>query len=110
VDYSTCRVHIFTNHYSISEVVEMVMNILFIVPYVPSLIRTRSYNMIHFLSELGNRVTLVTLWTDDQEKKDMEELRQVCEHVYGFPMPVWRSLWNCASVLPTNKPLQAAYS
>ena len=86
------------------------MNILFIVPYVPTQIRSRSYNLIRFLAGRGNRVTLVTLWTDEQEKQGLGELQQVCEKVYGLPMPAWRSLWNCVAALPTNKPLQAVYS
>lgn len=86
------------------------MNILFVVPYVPNLIRVRPYNLIRFLAGRGNRVTLVTLWTDEQEKQGLKEMQQVCTEVYAFPMPAWRSMWNCVSVLPTSRPLQTAYS
>ncbi len=45
------------------------MKILFIVPYVPDLIRVRPYNLIRYLSQLGNEVTVLTLWTNEQEKR-----------------------------------------
>jgi sugar transferase (PEP-CTERM/EpsH1 system associated) len=86
------------------------MNILFIVPYVPSKIRSRSYNLIRFLVGRGNRVTLVTLWTDELEKQELRDIQQVCQETYALPMPAWRSLLNCIAALPTSKPLQTAYS
>ena len=86
------------------------MNVLFVVPYVPTQIRSRSYNLIRYLAGRGNRVTLVTLWTDDQEKQELGEIQQVCQDVCALPMPAWRSLWNCLVALPTNRPLQTAYS
>jgi len=86
------------------------MNILFVVPYIPNQIRSRPYNLIRFLAGRGNRVTLVTLWTDEQEKQGLEEIQEVCQGVYALPMPAWRSLWNCVGVLPTSKPLQTVYS
>lgn len=86
------------------------MNILFVVPYVPSKIRSRSYNLIRFLAGRGNRITLVTLWTDDLEKQELRDIQQVCRETYALPMPTWRSLLNCIAVLPTARPLQTAYS
>lgn len=86
------------------------MNILFIVPYVPNQIRVRPYNLIRFLARRGHRVTLATLWTDEQENQGLEELRRDCQAVYALPMPAWRSMWNCVAALPSSRPLQAAYS
>lgn len=86
------------------------MNILFVVPYVPSLIRVRPYNLIRYLANRGHHITVVTLSTKDEEEGDLEKVRQICREVISLPMPVWRSLMNCALALPTGKPLQTVYS
>ena len=87
------------------------MNVLFIVPYVPNLVRTRPYNLIRHLSELGNQVTVLTVWANEQERADLTQLQQICDKVYSVPMPLWRSLLNSALALPNhNKPLQSVYS
>jgi glycosyltransferase involved in cell wall biosynthesis len=86
------------------------MNILFIVPYVPSLIRTRSYNLVRFMAQLGHTVTVTTLWTDDREAADLASLRDLPLRVEGLRQARWRSLWNCLLALPTHTPLQAVFS
>ncbi|MCA9962106.1 MAG: glycosyltransferase, partial [Anaerolineales bacterium] len=86
------------------------MKILFIVPYVPNLVRVRPYNMIRSLAERGHQVTVLTLWTNEAEQSDIEHLREFCDVVHTIHMPGWRSLWNCAQVLPTRDPLQSVYS
>ena len=85
------------------------MRILFVVPYVPSLIRVRPYNLIRHLSAAGHDVTVVTLWTTPQERQDVEALQTQCHQVVAFGLPRWKSLWNCARALPSKKPLQAVY-
>jgi glycosyltransferase involved in cell wall biosynthesis len=86
------------------------MNILFVVPYVPSLIRARSYNLIRHLSARGHRVTVVTLWANERERADAEALRPSCHAVEALHLPKSRSLVNCIQALPGSEPLQAAYS
>ena len=86
------------------------MKILFIVPYVPSLVRSRSYNLIRQLMIAGHEVTLGTLYSSNQEFHDIEKLQQDGWRVIAAPMPLWRSLWNVATALPGNTPLQAVYS
>lgn len=86
------------------------MNILFIVPYMPNLIRTRPYNLIRHLSERGHRVTLFTLWENEQEKNQIESLRQICHDVQALPMPAWQSLWNSLKAVPSRQPLQSVFS
>jgi polysaccharide biosynthesis protein PslH len=86
------------------------MNILFVVPYPPSLIRVRSYNLIRFLTARGHQITVFTLYTNESERQDVENLRRYCHAVYAYPMPRWRSLWNCLWALPSRVPLQAVYS
>jgi hypothetical protein len=43
------------------------VNILFIVPYTPTPIRTRPYNLIRALARRGHRITVATLWEDAAE-------------------------------------------
>lgn len=86
------------------------MDVLFVVPYVPNLIRVRPYNLIRSLSARGHRVTLLTVWTNEQELADLDKLRQEVYAVQALPMPVWRSMINLLPALVTGAPLQSAYS
>jgi glycosyltransferase involved in cell wall biosynthesis len=86
------------------------MNVLFVVPYVPNLVRTRPYNLIRHLSRRGNRVTVLTVWEHERERVDLEELKRECHHVQALPMPIWRSLWNCVWAMPRGAPLQSVFS
>jgi polysaccharide biosynthesis protein PslH len=85
------------------------MNILFIVPYAPSLIRVRPYHLVKQLSNRNHQVTVATLWTTEQERADLEGLREYVYRVVGIHLPRTRSLWNCIRALPTHTPLQALY-
>ena len=85
------------------------MKILFVVPYVPNLIRVRPYNLIRFLAGEGHAVTVVTLVSNEQERQDVKELEQYCQCVHAFPLPKWRSLSNSLLAVPTSKPLQSVY-
>jgi sugar transferase (PEP-CTERM/EpsH1 system associated) len=85
------------------------MNILFVVPYVPSLVRVRPYNLIRHLSALGHEVSVITMWTNEQERDEVEQLRQYCHRVQAAHLPRWHSLWNCLQALPTHTPMQAVY-
>ena len=85
------------------------MRILYIVPYIPNLIRVRPYNLIRHLAARGHEVTVLTLWTTEQEQADAQALKKHCHRVVSLPLPRWRSLWNCLRALPTHLPLQAVY-
>jgi sugar transferase (PEP-CTERM/EpsH1 system associated) len=84
------------------------MNILFIVPYVPSPIYVRPYNLIHHLSNRGHQVSLLTLTANLAERELSDRLEQDCD-VQVFSLPRWRSLLNAALALPGRSPLQSAY-
>ncbi len=86
------------------------MRILFIVPYVPNLIRVRPYNLIKSLTDLGNEVTVATLVVNDADKKSVEELKAYCHDVITVEMPLWKSLVNSIGALFTKLPLQSFYS
>jgi polysaccharide biosynthesis protein PslH len=85
------------------------MNILFVVPYVPDLIRVRSYNLIRSLSKRGHRITIVTLWENEKEFEAMNCLKEMGFTVYGLPLKKWHSFLNCLLALPTRRPLQSVY-
>lgn len=86
------------------------MNILYVVPYTPSRIRVRPYNLIRQLSSSGHRVTVLTSWTSDEEKQVVERLKAACDHVEAVYLPRWRSVLNCVLALPGQAPLQYVYS
>lgn len=86
------------------------MKLLFVVPYTPTLIRTRSFNLLRALARRGNRITLLTLWTSPDEEESAGRLKSELEDVYAFPLPAWRSLANSLWALPGAQPLQAWYS
>lgn len=86
------------------------MNILFVVPYVPSLVRARSYNLIRQLVKRGHCVDVITLYSDALEQGQSERLKELVHAVYAVPITRWQSLWNCLLALPTGTPLQAVYS
>jgi len=86
------------------------MHALFIIPYVPSLIRARSYNLIRYFVRLGHTVSLCTLWSGAEEKNDLTGLSAAGIEVHALHQSRQRSLWNCLLALPTPSPLQAVYS
>lgn len=85
------------------------MNILYVVPYVPNLIRVRPYNLIHSLVELGHKLTVLTLWTTESEREDIGNLNLDKQSVQAHYLPRWRSIMNCLTSLPSSVPLQAVY-
>lgn len=86
------------------------MHILFLSPYIPSLIRVRPYNVLHTLAKRGHRVTLVALQPPGDKGESLSELRQWCEEVHIIPHSRFQTLINAALALPTGLPIQAAYS
>ena len=85
------------------------MNILFIVPYAPTPIRVRPYNLIRHLAARGHRLTVATLWSSPEERGALAELEAWGVRVIAARLPRWQSLWNCLRALPTPMPLQAVY-
>lgn len=85
------------------------MRILFITPYVPSVIRVRPY---HFIRELSRRheITLVCLSHADTDGVGLDEIGRYCEEVHTIPLSKTGSLVSCCRRLFTKVPLQAAYT
>jgi polysaccharide biosynthesis protein PslH len=86
------------------------MKIAYLVPYVPNRIRTRPYNLILQLLSLGHWVEVFTLGSNEQDLKDVKDLRSKGVIVHYQHLPVWRSLLNSALAIPTGQPLQSFYS
>lgn len=86
------------------------MKIAYVVPYVPNQIRTRSYNLISSLTELGHAVDVFTLGSGEVDLSDAKSLEAKCRAVYYQPQPFWRSLLNSALAVPSSRPLQSVYS
>jgi polysaccharide biosynthesis protein PslH len=85
------------------------VRILFVVPYVPNLIRVRPYNLIRYLTAAGHEVTVLTLWSNEAEREDATALAAHCYRVIAVPLPRRQSLWSCLLALPQGLPLQSAY-
>ncbi len=87
------------------------MRILFISPYIPSLIRVRPYNIIKYLAQRGHQITLLALVPPGEETGSLSTLKTWCQQVETVPLPRWQTLWNGVGALPQlATPLQAAYS
>ncbi len=86
------------------------LRILFITPYLPSLIRVRPYNLIKYLAGQGHRITLLALIPPGEDSSGLDSLRAWCWRVYTAPLPRWRTLWNGLLAIPGHTPFQAAYS
>jgi sugar transferase (PEP-CTERM/EpsH1 system associated) len=86
------------------------LRVLFISPYLPSLIRVRPYNLIHALARRGHYITLLALEPPGEDTSSLDSLRAWCQHVQTVPLPRWRTLWNGLHALFSQTPFQAAYS
>ncbi len=85
------------------------MKILYVIPYVPNLIRVRPYNLIKHLSARGHEVTILTLWSHEEEKEDLDRLRAEGYQVKSVYLSRVRSMLNCLKAVPTSLPLQSVY-
>ena len=85
------------------------LRILFVAPYIPSLLRVRAYNLITHLSANGHRVTVLALRRSKADEQDATELRRYCERVETIHVPLRRSLWNCLRGAVSQLPLQALF-
>lgn len=85
------------------------MNIMFIVPYVPNLIRIRPFNLVRGLAKAGHKITVCTLWSEESERADIAQLEDEGIEVYALSLTRWNTLRNCIAALPSRTPLQAAY-
>jgi polysaccharide biosynthesis protein PslH len=82
------------------------LKILFVLPYIPSLVRVRPF---HFVRELAQRHEVTVLATSARsEAAHAETLRAFCRHVEVVPLRAPASAWSCAVGALRGEPLQAA--
>lgn len=86
------------------------MKILFVTPYIPSLVRVRPYNILHALVERGHEVALAALQPPGDEGEALETLRTWCAAVHIVPHTRRQTLLNGLLALPGRLPVQMAYS
>ncbi len=84
------------------------MHVLFVTPYVPSLIRVRPYNLVRSLAQLGHSVTLVALAVGD-EASQADGIRPYCHRCELVAQRPRQIVGNLTSALTQRVPLQAAY-
>ncbi|NOZ06349.1 MAG: glycosyltransferase [Chloroflexi bacterium] len=85
------------------------LNILYLVPYTPTPIRTRPYNLIRALVRRGHAVTLATVWESDEERETLRRWAEDGVRVVAARLTKARSAWNCLRALPTRTPFQAVW-
>jgi glycosyltransferase involved in cell wall biosynthesis len=86
------------------------MRILFIVPYIPSLIRVRPYAFLNALHKAGHEVTLVVLQPPGEPDSSLPQLRAWCKAVHVVPLSKAQIIQNGLRGLFSPLPLQASYS
>ena len=86
------------------------MRVLFVVPYVPSRVRVRPFELIRALARLGHRLHVVMLRPPEDRWAPAAPLREVCERVDEFPLSRSRTLVNAGLAIVRPEPLQAAYA
>jgi glycosyltransferase involved in cell wall biosynthesis len=87
----------------------MRLRILYVLPYVPSPIRVRPYQIVRHLARLGHRITVVALDDGLATEAVRADLTDVCEAVYVVPHPRLPAAISCLVALPTPTPLWSAY-
>jgi len=86
------------------------MRILFIAPYMPSGIRSRSLNFIKRLNNTGHSIHFYGLEDPYSSEKYLDDLRGHCEIVKLFRLPRFRSFFNVFIGLFQSTSLQTAFA
>jgi len=86
------------------------LRLLFVTPYVPSLLRTRPLGFIRGLARRGHRIWLLSAASSAAEARGIDQVRPFCEALQVVEVSRLRSWWNCATGVAGGVPLQALYS
>jgi polysaccharide biosynthesis protein PslH len=84
------------------------LNVLFVVPNVPSSVRIRPFSFIENLAGRGHTVDCVCLSLGEQGES-AAELSAVCREVSVVRLKKWRAMIRCATAVVQRVPLRAAY-
>lgn len=85
------------------------MRILFVTPYVPSIVRIRPYAFIRELAARGHEITLACLVQPAREDRYLEDVGQYCCEVYPVYLERFEPQRNLLASLPTGRPMSVAY-
>jgi sugar transferase (PEP-CTERM/EpsH1 system associated) len=85
------------------------LRILFLTPYVPSLLRIRSYGFLTRLAQRGHRIALLSVASSPDDFKAAAALQPHCERIELVQVSPQRALLNCLRGMPSGLPLQALY-
>jgi len=85
------------------------VRILFVSPYLPSLVRVRPYNFLRTLARRGHEIWLFCLVYHMNETSNLDELTSYCKKIETVYLPLARSLMNCATHAVSPVALQSAY-
>lgn len=88
----------------------LTVRVLFVSPYIPSLVRIRPYQWIRTLHRLGHQVHLMAVRPPEDRWLTDVPVRDWCAAVDVFPLERSATLRNAVAALPRGVPLQAAYS
>lgn len=86
------------------------MRVLFIVPYIPSLIRVRPYQFIRTLSKKGVKIVLASVISNSEDERLVEELQPYLEELITVRFPSYNSYLNCIAGVAGTRPLQSLFS
>lgn len=86
------------------------LRILFVSPYLPSLIRVRPFNLIKYLAERGHQITLLALVPPAEAEPDPAALPAWCHRIKTAALPRRRIALNALQAIFSRTPFQAAYS
>jgi polysaccharide biosynthesis protein PslH len=85
------------------------MNLLLVIPYTPTPIRTRPFNLLRGLIRRGHQVTLATLWENETERQALADWQAQGVTVLSAELSRPRKMLNLLSTLPSSRPLQSQY-
>ena len=85
------------------------MRLLFVCPYTPTQIRTRSYNLLLALAARGNQLTLATVWETEAEREALASLERAGLPIITARLKRTRIARNLVAALAKAQPLQARY-
>jgi glycosyltransferase involved in cell wall biosynthesis len=86
------------------------LNLLLVIPYTPSLIRTRSFTFVRSLARRGHQVTLAALWESEEDLEVQRQLRQEGVNVLTARLTRRQAAGNLLRTAASARPLQAGYS
>jgi glycosyltransferase involved in cell wall biosynthesis len=85
------------------------VKLLVVVPYAPTLIRTRPYNLVRSLARRGHALSLATVWENERERAALDALAHEGLEVLAAPLHRARTAVNGLTALAAGQPLQARY-